>query len=143
MLHAQFPITEFPQAGSLAQLDGETVRIHQLLGSDALVFGEHNLTKRVPIADLAPPPEPTLFDRWRAERVREGDKQARTPVADAFADYQAWLVGTGHDAAYPVTPYAFERTMLLAGMAVTMGYWRAPGDRTARTRRLFPIALRT
>lgn len=132
----------FPYPGSLAQLDGEVVKIRERAGDTALVFGP-SITRRVPVADLAPPPEPSLFDRWRAERLVTGDASARTLTCEVYADYRAWIAACGFEAAYPITEYAFERAMLLAGHGLTRGFWREPGDRAVRTRRLYPVALRS
>jgi hypothetical protein len=142
MLHSD--PAPFPFAGSLAQLDGEVVTIRERLGDQALVFGP-SITRRVPVAELAPPPEPDLFDRWLAERtIPARDRfQPRTLAAEVFADWSAWLEKAGYAATYPASEHAFERRMLLAGRGVTSGFWREPGSVTTRTRRLYPVALRS
>jgi len=131
-------------AGAQALLGGELVTIRQMIGADvALVFGK-TVTRRVPLADLAPPPEQSLFERWLAERVIPavlGD--VFTPAAEAAADYRAFLDETAGAAdAYPASDFAFRRMMYRAGYRTELRAHRAPFDRQARQRSVYPFALR-
>lgn len=140
MLHT----SEFPFAGAQALLGGELVTIRQHIDAEtALVFGKRINGRRVLIAQLQPPPERSLFDRWRDERLIEPRLgTVFTPVADIAADYLAWLGDNGaHADTYPVSEPAFLRMMREAGYASLRGYWRSPGDTHARVRRLYPLAL--
>jgi hypothetical protein len=98
----------------------------------------------VPVEDLAPPPEPSLFDQWLAARVRlDADGAVFTPLGTAFADYQAWLDQAGHAEAYPISPYAFERELVRRGLHPIRQLWRAPFETHARPRKVLRFALRS
>jgi hypothetical protein len=132
-------------AGAQALLGGDLVTIRQLIGADAaLVFGSR-LTRRVSLADLAPPPEKSLFERWLAECVLPaplGD--VFTPVGEVADSYRDFLE---HEAAaadvYPATDFAFRQMMYRAGHKTELRSWRAPFERQARQRSVYPFALRS
>lgn len=134
---------EYPFPGSTALFHGELVRIHQHNADGTVThFGER--VRTTALSELAPPPEGSLFDRWRAERIAAGaEGEAFTPASDVAEDYRTWLTRAEHGDAYPVSDRAFWRMMREAGFGATRGYWRAPGDSHARTRVLFRLALRS
>lgn len=133
---------EFPQINSRAVHDGKLVTIYQRFGTvGAVVFGE-GIQRRVSIDELSPAPEPSLFDRWRAERIVTGPHALPTPASQVAADYRAWLEDQGaarHD--HPVSDFVFVRMMREAGHVPFTGYWRAPGDTLVRLRTLYPFTL--
>lgn len=133
----------FPFPGSLAMLDGEQVSIHQQIdGETVLVFGS-KFSRRVRIAELAPPPPKPLLQRWLEERVvLTGNYDHFTPAALAADDFRDWLAKSGHAESAPLSDYIFTRMMRDAGHIPARGLWRAPGDRQARTRSLYRFVLR-
>lgn len=141
----------YPYPGSSALLAGETVKIHQRNrdGSTVVITGRGTYTAQP--EELSPPAEPTLFERWLADRVvprrhaanLDIDEQARTPATDVLTDYQNWLSANGgHAEDYPTSEYAFRRMMLEKGHRIVRGFWRRPGDTHARTRILFKLAMK-
>lgn len=134
---------EFPFPGSIAMLDGEPVRIHQLIDAGtALVFGAKT-ERRVPVSALTPPPEKSLFRQWLDECVVPSDDyESFTPAARAADSYRAWLAARGHAEDFPLSDYIFTRMMREAGHSPTRGLWRAPGDTQSRTRALYRFTLR-
>lgn len=134
---------EFPFPGSIAMLDGEPVRVHQLIDAGTvLVFGAKT-ERRVPVSALTPPPEKSLFDQWREECLAETrDAQTFTPAAEVADHYRAWLHTRGHEDAFPLSDWTFVRMMRAAGLNTTRGLWRAPGDTQVRTRALYRFTLR-
>lgn len=138
MLH----ITEFtPAVGSQALLDGVLVKIHQQIDADTFLVLGDRITRRADRSELAPPPEPTLFDAWLARRTRPGSPQLVTPVANMFEDYRRWLESEGQAQAYPASIGIFSRQMAAAGHRSFLAFWREPGDAQVRTRRVYPLLL--
>jgi hypothetical protein len=142
----------FPHAGSSALLAGQPVKIHQWNRDGSAVVITDRGTRRAQPDELSPPAEPTLFERWLADRVvprlhaanLDIDEQARTPATDVLSDYMNWLSANGgHAEDYPTSEYAFRRMMLEKGHRIVRGFWRRTGDTHARSRILFKLALKT
>lgn len=133
--------SDFP-VGTSALFGTTLVRIHQHLDAETLLVFGPRLQRRVRAGELAPPPEKSLFDQWREERVinaQLGD--VFTPATEVLADYRAWLERQGRDEDFPTSDYVFTGMMARAGHKVTRGLHRAAGDRTLRTRVLYALSL--
>lgn len=131
-----------PAIGAQALCDGETVKVYQRLpGGWFLVLGER-ATKRVDASQLLPPPEPTVFERWIAERTHPGSDQLVTPLSVLFADYEQWLEREGLSGAWPINSYRFRHMLAEAGVRSFVARWREPGETQNRARRVCPLLLK-
>lgn len=142
MLHT----ADFPLPGSHAVLDGQPVKIHQLIDRETvLVFGDR-IQRRATIAELSPPTEASLFERWLRERiVAATDPMARTRVRTAHEDFLAYLAKAQGDTSGAGAPslYVFTRMMRHAGHSFELGTWREPGEQRSYGCRLFRFTLRS
>lgn len=145
MLHT----ADFPLPGSAAIFRGKTVRIHQWnRDGTALVFGAKE-THRCSVAELAPVPDGSAFQRWHRERIYTGTRggapagllQELTPVGRVHADYLAWCKANRIDRTPEHSANGFFKAMMLEGYAPAQYLVRLPGELRAYWRNCWPIEL--